>query len=71
MVMICCIKLDLNLPKSSGFKGLKQIFTTLDIVFFLAVQFILGNCLGFVETFLFLYLKDDMGAPMYLLGKHF
>lgn len=68
VVMIMCIKLNLNLPKSSGVKGLKLIFSNLDICFFLGVMFVLGNCFGFVETFLFLYLKDEMGAPMYLLG---
>ena len=65
---ICMIKMDLNLPKSSGMKGIKKIFSSLDICFFLAVMFILGNCFGFVETYLFLYLKDEMGAPMKLLG---
>jgi hypothetical protein len=62
------INMDLNLPKSSGMKGIKKIFSSLDICFFLAVMFILGNCFGFVETYLFLYLKDEMGAPMKLLG---
>ena len=65
---ICMINMDLNLPKSSGMKGIKKIFSSLDICFFLAVMFILGNCFGFVETYLFLYLKDEMGAPMKLLG---
>jgi len=65
---ICMINMDLNLPKSSGMKGIKKIFSSLDICFFLAVMFILGNCFGFVETYLFLYLKDEMLAPMYLLG---
>ena len=32
------------------------------------MTFIMGNCWGFVETFLFMYLKDDMGASMSLLG---
>lgn len=68
VLMVCCIKLNVDLPKSSGLKGVKQIFTSLDICFFLGVMFVLGNCFGFVETFLFLYLKDEMGAPMYLLG---
>ena len=62
------INMDLNLPKSSGLIGLKKIFSSLDICFFLAVMFILGNCFGFVETYLFLYLKDGMNAPMKLLG---
>ena len=40
---ICMIKMDLNLPKSSGMKGIKKIFSSLDICFFLAVMFILGT----------------------------
>ena len=68
ILSVCMIKMDVNLPKSSGIKGVKRIFSDLDICFFLAVMFVLGNCFGFVETFLFVYLKDTMGAPMYLLG---
>ena len=68
IISVCLIKMDVDLPKSSGLKGVKRIFTDLNICFFLAVMFVLGNCFGFVETFLFVYLKDTMGAPMYLLG---
>ena len=49
-------------------KGLKKIFTNINILVLLVVNFILGCCWGFVETFLFVYLKDDLKAPMYLLG---
>ena len=62
------MKLDIELPKSAGFKGLGKILKNVDIVVFLFMQFILGNCWGFIETFLFIYLKADMNAPMYLLG---
>ena len=65
---ICMISMDLNLTKSTGLKGLKKLFSNLDICIFLAVMFMLGNCFGFVETYLFLYLKGEMGAPMKLLG---
>ena len=64
----CMISMDLNLTKSTGLKGLKKLFSNLDICIFLAVMFALGNCFGFVETYLFLYLKEEMGAPMKLLG---
>ena len=37
-------------------------------VLIISLLFLLGNCYGFVETFLFLLLKDEMHAPMYLLG---
>ena len=68
IITVCFIKMDVELPKSSGLKGVKKIFTNLDISFFLGVMFILGNCYGFVETFLFPYLRKEMSAPMYLLG---
>ncbi len=68
IINVCLIKMDVNLPKSSGMKGVKKIFSSLDICFFLAVMFVLGNCFGFVETYLFLYLKKEMEAPMILLG---
>ena len=54
--------------QSAGWAGLKKLFKSLDICIFLFVSFVLGNCFGFVETFLFVYLKDELGAPMYLLG---
>ena len=47
---------------------MRHIFLNIDIDVFLFMTFVLGNCWGFVETFLFVYLKDDMGAPMSLLG---
>lgn len=68
IINVCMIKMDVNLPKSSGLQGVKKIFSSLDICFFLAVMFVLGNCFGFVETYLFLYLKKEMAAPMFLLG---
>ena len=68
IVSVWMINMELNLPKSTGLKGIKKIFSSIDICFFLAVMFVLGNCFGFVETYLFLYLKDEMAAPMKLLG---
>ena len=43
IINVFCIKLEVDLPKSSGMKGLKKIFTNLDICFFLAVMFVLGK----------------------------
>ena len=43
IINVFCIKLEVDLPKSSGMKGLKKIFTNLDICFFLAVMFVLGS----------------------------
>ena len=43
IINVFCIKLEVDLPKSSGMKGLKKIFGNLDICFFLAVMFVLGK----------------------------
>merc|ERR1712002_667772 len=32
------------------------------------MMFVCGSMYGFVETFLFVFLKEDLHAPMYLLG---
>ena len=32
------------------------------------MMFVCGSMFGFVETFLFVYLKEDLNAPIYLLG---
>ena len=68
MVLLLFTKLDVKLPKATSFQGIKQIFSSLDNCVFLVLMFIIGSMWGFIETFLFVYLKDDMGAPMYLLG---
>ena len=49
-------------------EGVRSLFRNLDIWVFLVVFFVLGNLYGFIETFLFIYLKETMHAPMYLLG---
>lgn len=68
IVLLIFTKLNVQLPKSTGFEGIKLIFSSANNCAFLVVMFIIGSLWGFVETFLFVYLKDDMGAPMYLLG---
>ena len=60
---------DIGLTKSENAKkGLKTIFTNLSIIIFLVMMFVCGCMYGFVETFLFVYLKEDLNAPIYLLG---
>ena len=68
LILLCFTSLDIQLPKTSGWEGIKQIFKSLDICVFLVLMFVCGCLWGFIETFLFIYLKNDMGAPMYLLG---
>jgi len=48
--------------------GLKAILTNFEILLFLVMMFVCGTMYGFVETFLFVFLKEDLHAPMYLLG---
>jgi len=63
------IDMDLELPKSQdSMKGLKAILTNVEILLFLIMMFACGSMYGFVETFLFVFLKEDLHAPMYLLG---
>merc|ERR1719193_1738670 len=48
--------------------GLRAILTNFEILLFLVMMFVCGSMYGFVETFLFVFLKEDLHAPMYLLG---
>merc|ERR1719167_113503 len=69
--LFCALKIDmdLELPKSKdSMGGLKAILTNLEILLFLVMMFVCGSMYGFVETFLFVFLKEDLHAPMYLLG---
>ena len=68
LCLLCFAKIDIHLPKTAGWAGVKKIFQNVDTCVFLFIFFILGNLWGFIETFLFIYLKSSMGAPMYLLG---
>ena len=45
-----------------------HLFAIIEILLFLVMMFICGIMYGFVETFLFVFLKEDLHAPMYLLG---
>jgi len=69
--LFCAMKIDmdLELPKSKdSMGGLKAILTNMEILLFLVMMFVCGSMYGFVETFLFVFLKEDLHAPMYLLG---
>ena len=59
------IDMDLELPKSNdAMGGLKAILTNVEILLFLIMMFVCGSMYGFVETFLFVFLKEDLHAPM-------
>jgi len=69
LVCICLLDGDIGLPKEANtMRGVKIIFTNVSIIIFLIMMFVCGTLYGFVETFLFVYLKADLNAPIYLLG---
>jgi len=71
LAFVCALKIDmdLELPMSKdAMGGLKAILTNFEILLFLMMMFVCGAMYGFVETFLFVFLKEDLHAPMYLLG---
>lgn len=59
--------LGTKLPADNIFRDLMNIFKMANVIIFIIFLFILGNLWGFIESFLFFYLKD-LGAPNYLLG---
>ena len=68
LISLCFVDKDIGLPKSDTMKGVKIIFSNVNILVFIIVVFLCGTNFGFVETFLFVYLKEDLNAPIYLLG---
>lgn len=56
-----------RLPSDNLFRDLKNIMKMPHILIFIGFLFILGNLWGFIESFLFFYLRE-LGAPNYLLG---
>ena len=57
LISLCFIDKDIGLPKSDTMKGVKTILTDINIMVFLVMIFVCGIMFGFVETFLFVYLK--------------
>ncbi|XP_076261099.1 major facilitator superfamily domain-containing protein 6-like [Rhynchophorus ferrugineus] len=56
-----------KLPSDNVFKDLMNIIKMPKVVIFVIFLYILGNLWGFIESYLFFYLKD-LGAPNSLLG---
>ncbi|XP_030748306.1 uncharacterized protein LOC115876613 [Sitophilus oryzae] len=56
-----------KLPSDNVFKDLMNIFKMPKVVVFVMFLYILGNLWGFIESYLFFYLRD-LGAPNSLLG---
>ena len=69
IIALCFISVDLELPKGrTKVKEIATLFKSVDILVFLLLMLIFGTFFGFMENFLFIYLKDDLLAPMSLLG---
>lgn len=56
-----------KLPADNVFRDLWNLLKMPHVICFILFLFVLGNFWGFIESFLFLYLKE-LGAPNYLLG---
>ena len=56
-VALCFIDDDIGIPKSDTMKGVKIIFSNINIMMYIVVSFVLGSMFGYVETFLFVFLK--------------
>ena len=57
LISLCFVDKDIGLPKSDTMKGVKIILSNANIMVFLIMVFVCGTMFGFVETFLFVYLK--------------
>uniref|UniRef100_A0A8D8GVN7 Major facilitator superfamily domain-containing protein 6-A n=1 Tax=Culex pipiens TaxID=7175 RepID=A0A8D8GVN7_CULPI len=66
-ISVFMMPLGEKLPADNVFKDLLNLLKLKHVIIFIWFLFLLGNFWGFIESFLFLYLKE-LGAPNYLLG---
>ncbi|XP_049817223.1 uncharacterized protein LOC109608343 [Aethina tumida] len=66
-IAVYLMPLGSKLPADNIFRDLFNIFKMPHLVAFIFFLFILGNLWGFIESYLFFYLKE-LGAPNILLG---
>uniref|UniRef100_A0A1Q3G563 Putative transporter n=1 Tax=Culex tarsalis TaxID=7177 RepID=A0A1Q3G563_CULTA len=66
-ITVFLMPLGEKLPADNVFKDLLNLLKLKHVIIFIWFLFLLGNFWGFIESFLFLYLKE-LGAPNYLLG---
>ncbi|XP_054742928.1 uncharacterized protein LOC129247702 isoform X1 [Anastrepha obliqua] len=66
-ISVLMMPLGDKLPADNVFRDLWNLLKMPHVITFIFFLFILGNFWGFIESFLFLYLKE-LGAPNYLLG---
>jgi len=66
-ITIILLPLGAQLPADNIMRDLLRIVRLPPVLLFIFFLFALGNFWGFIESFLFLYLKE-LGASNYLLG---
>lgn len=66
-VTVLLMPIGEKLPADNVFRDLFNLLKMPHVMIFILFLFFLGNFWGFIESFLFLYLKE-LGAPNYLLG---
>lgn len=66
-ITVILMPLGEKLPADNVFRDLLNLLSMPHVMAFILFLFALGNFWGFIESFLFLYLKE-LGAPNYLLG---
>ncbi|XP_042873043.1 uncharacterized protein LOC122253799 [Penaeus japonicus] len=67
VVLVSRLPLEVEMPEESLTKGLKEIITRVEIDIFMILILIMGTNYGYIESYLFVYLKE-LKAPNYLLG---
>lgn len=67
-ISVFLMPLGEKLPADNVFRDLMNLLKLPHVICFILFLFVLGNFWGFIESFLFLYLKE-LGAPNYLLGE--
>lgn len=68
-ITVAVMPLGAKLPADNLLRDLINIIKMPHIIVFIFFLFALGNFWGFIESYLFIYLKE-LGAPNFLLGKH-
>ncbi|XP_050532954.1 uncharacterized protein LOC126900957, partial [Daktulosphaira vitifoliae] len=67
MITLLMMPVGIKMPADHILKDMIRLLKLPHVIAFLFFLFVLGNCWGFIESYLFLYLKE-LGASNYLLG---
>ncbi|XP_050430525.1 uncharacterized protein LOC126839310 [Adelges cooleyi] len=67
MMTLLMMPVGIKMPADHIFKNMITILKLPHVMAFLFFLFVLGNCWGFIESYLFLFLKE-LGSSNYLLG---